>query len=641
MLAQLSETASLAAVFKSLNTRNDVATSALLWGIRLGIVLLFLTPAIVTTSTVFPFIVGKAVWYRSLIEIIVGLYVLLAVRAPKFRPFRNLLVLFFGLHLAALIVAGYFGSSFNLSFWSSYERMGGILDTAHWVALVGVLVFTVRGLREWKILVGLYLAVSWIPTGFALIEIFGIPFPGNIPTGFSPGRIAGLAGNPTFLSGQMMINAMLALAFFVDAIRSYTTTRRTEVLAIAGLSALTAAVSLWVLSETGTRGSMIGLFAGLMGAVGVYAMFSRRSRVRLVLTITGAAVPIALVLLFVGRDTAAVQELAARNTMVDRIVGISLDGGGFESRTAGLRIAGRAFLARPVTGWGGENFEVPYQRYQRAGEFPESAPILDRAHNKPLDLLATSGFIGFATYMTFWGWLGFLGLRRIRSEPENSHFHALIAGALVALFINNLFLFDTPTTLLVLALLATWTMVGQRQPVAREGTGSGVRWLPEPVRQPAMWALPVVVGIVVVVGVYGINWRIYKGAQLITETGSSVEEVIENIDHFPPLGTFARERLLNVMSTLWTTLDPDNRASIVPTMGEQADIALAAEPDNMQLHFAVARFYRTVASDSNDLLARARVHTDKGVSLGPNTESAARALREQTEAESAEPKVPS
>ena len=379
---------------------------------------------------------------------------------------------------------------------------------------------------------------------------------------------------------------------------------------------------------------MIGLLGGLTGAVGVYAMFSGRSRARLVATVAGAAVPIALVFLFVGRDTAAVQELAERNAMVDRIVGISLDGGGLESRTAGLRIAGQAFLARPITGWGGENFEVPFQRYQRDGEFVETAPILDRAHNKPLDLLATSGFLGFATYMTFWGWLGFLTLRRIRREPEDSHFHALIAGALIALFINNLFLFDTPATLLVLALLSAWTMVGQRQPVAPGETDTEIRWLPETVRQPVMWALPVMVGIVVVVGVYGTNWRILKGAQLITETGSSVEEVIENIDHFPPLGTFARERLLNVMSTLWSTLDPTNRASIVPTLSEQADIALAAEPDNMQLHFAVARFYRTVASDSNDLLELARFHTDKGVSLGPNTASAERALREQMEAES-------
>jgi hypothetical protein len=62
-------------------TRDDIATNALIWGIRVGLVLLFITPVIVTTSTVFPFIVGKAVWSRSLIEIIVGLYVLLNPRA--------------------------------------------------------------------------------------------------------------------------------------------------------------------------------------------------------------------------------------------------------------------------------------------------------------------------------------------------------------------------------------------------------------------------------------------------------------------------------------------------------------------------------------------------------------------------------
>jgi hypothetical protein len=90
----------------------DGAVSGLqLWGIRLGLLLLFATPLVVTTSTVFSFIVGKAVWSRSLIEIIGGLYVLLAIRASSYRPHASALT---G-HLLALLVAGYFGSSLNVA----------------------------------------------------------------------------------------------------------------------------------------------------------------------------------------------------------------------------------------------------------------------------------------------------------------------------------------------------------------------------------------------------------------------------------------------------------------------------------------------------------------------------------------------
>jgi O-antigen ligase len=178
------------------------------------------------------------------------------------------------------------------------------------------------------------------------------------------------------------------------------------------------------------------------------------SRVRLVLIVIGVAVPITMVVMFVGRDTAVVQELAARNTMVNRIVSTPLDGTGLQSRAAGIRITGQAFVNRPLTGWGGEKYEVPYQLYQREGELSGIVFILDRAHNKPMDLLTTSGLIGFTTYMMVWGWLGFLTLRRIPRDPKDRHFNALIAGASVALLINNLFLFDNSITMLVLALLS-------------------------------------------------------------------------------------------------------------------------------------------------------------------------------------------
>lgn len=53
-----------------------------------------------------PFVVGKAVWSWSLIEIVLGLYVLLAIRVPEFRPSRSRLVMFLSLHLAAVFIAG-------------------------------------------------------------------------------------------------------------------------------------------------------------------------------------------------------------------------------------------------------------------------------------------------------------------------------------------------------------------------------------------------------------------------------------------------------------------------------------------------------------------------------------------------------
>ncbi|MBT3943522.1 MAG: O-antigen ligase family protein [Chloroflexi bacterium] len=612
---------------------DDTYTGLLLWGIRLSLILLFTTPLIVTTSTVFPFIVGKAVWSRSLIEIAVGLYVLLAIRSPEYRPRRSILLALMSAHLLALLIAAYFGSSFNLSLWSSYERMGGLIDLTHWFALVGVLAFTVKGLREWKILIGIYLAISWIPIFVALTESFGYQVTGYVPIGRSAGRIGGMSGNPAFLGGQMMINAMLGLALLIDIGRSRANYRISPSAVYGAFLAITVLASLWVLVETGTRGSAAGLMAGLATAAGLFALFSGRSRVRIPILAAGFAVPVVIILLFVGRDTAMVQNLAERNHMVNRFVTLSLESENIQSRVAGLRIASEAFAERPLTGWGGENFEVPFQQLQLEGDFTEESPNLDRAHNKLLDLLATSGLIGFSTYIVMWGWLGLMSWRRVRRESENRHLHVLMAGGLVALFIHNLFLFDTSTTLLPFALVAGWAVVGERGVGIIEPNEGRPSRIPVVIRRATSYAAPVVVAVVVIVLIYGMNFRIFRAAQLITETGSSVEEVVENLDHFPPLSPFGRERLLNVMSDRWERLDPGEQIRLFPILVEQGEKALDAEPDNMALHFAVANLYRTVAGGSQDLLDQARFYTDIGVELGPNTRYAELAIDAQEEAE--------
>ncbi|MCH7641939.1 MAG: O-antigen ligase family protein [Chloroflexi bacterium] len=610
--------------------QEDALSLALKWAVRLGVVLLFFTPLIVTPSGIFPFVVGKAVWSRSLIEIVAGLYVLLAIRSPEFRPTRSPLVLLLGLHLLAVFVAGVFGSSFNLSFWSSYERMGGIFDLAHWTVLAAVLVFTVKSLREWKVLASISLVFGLAAGFLGLADKYDYEIVNYLQG--NP-RISGAAGNPSFLAGHMMVNALIALALLGDSLVSLSRRRNPVQVGLAAFYGLSIVISLWVLNETETRGSAAGLLTGVVAAAAIYAVFSGRPRLRLAAIAIGVAMPIAVIALFIARDTAFVEDLAERNTFISRVRSISLDEGSVRQRATGLRIAGQAFAARPLTGWGGENFEVPYQRYQREGEVAFGTPVLDRAHNKPMDLLATSGLIGFATYMAVWGWLGFLAWRRVRGEPGDRVFNAGVAGALIALFIHNLFLFDTAVTLLMFALFAAWAAAGERRSTAAEPSSERSARLPERVLRPLRWAAPALVGLIVIVGVYGINLRIYRAAQLFIATGADVQEVSANLGHFSPLATFGRERLLKVMTGRWDDMDTFDRIRLVPQLEAEARLALDAEPDNMELRFAVAGFYRIAARDLPELMEQARLHTDRGAELGPNTVVAARELAAQSKAE--------
>ena len=67
----------------------------LLWFVRLSIMGIILAPLVVSPQTVFPFVVGKSLWIRSLVIISVACFSLLAYRKPEFRPkLSNILVIF-------------------------------------------------------------------------------------------------------------------------------------------------------------------------------------------------------------------------------------------------------------------------------------------------------------------------------------------------------------------------------------------------------------------------------------------------------------------------------------------------------------------------------------------------------------------
>ena len=62
-----------------------IAEKALLYSIWVGIFFLLLMPLVVTTQTIFPYIVGKAIYARVIIEILFGIWVVLAYISPSYR----------------------------------------------------------------------------------------------------------------------------------------------------------------------------------------------------------------------------------------------------------------------------------------------------------------------------------------------------------------------------------------------------------------------------------------------------------------------------------------------------------------------------------------------------------------------------
>ena len=157
--------------------RAGPAERGLVFAIRAGLALLLLTPLVVLPDVFSPHAVGKALYTRGLIAVLFALWAVLAALRSTWRPQLSWLVVLFAAGLATAAVSAVFGVSLQRSLWSTYTRMGGLVDAVHWLALAVVLVAMLRTARDWRRILNLYLGAG---LAVALLAIARFHFPENL-----------------------------------------------------------------------------------------------------------------------------------------------------------------------------------------------------------------------------------------------------------------------------------------------------------------------------------------------------------------------------------------------------------------------------------------------------------------------------
>lgn len=469
--------------------------------VRAVLALTLAAPLVVTAApwpeTVYPFVVGKALWTRSLIEVAFGLWIILIVRNPAYRPPKYWLLGLFAGYLFLALLAGVFGVSLTRSLWSTYERMGGWLALAHWFVFLLMLVSMLRTWEHWRALLNFNTGVGVLVGLLALSEYFGW---GWFPYLTPKNRIASTLGNPTYLGGYAAVNAFIAGALLADSFARRRRSspdeapptarreprsaegRRRRGRGTASFPAWHAPLFLWrlfwltaiALNLAGlwmsdTRGALAGLTAGLiaLGVAGFCWAPSRRWRIA-----TGTATAAAMLFVVVVVAAALLpQEAGPLSQGEERTqrafwkrLSFGLDQRNVEYRISANLVGFKGFLDRPVLGWGPENFIVAYDRHVPAELGARRDTTFDQAHNKVIEELATKGLLGSLAYLAIWLYLLSVLIRKGRFlAPEQRRFAGLMGAGLVCYFTQNLFLFDTPgTTPQLLALMAFVVFVDSR-----------------------------------------------------------------------------------------------------------------------------------------------------------------------------------
>ncbi|MHB0865979.1 MAG: O-antigen ligase family protein [Minisyncoccota bacterium] len=375
-----------------------------------------LTPLLVANGYFFPFITGKAFYFRILIEILVAAWVVLALLDKEYRPRFSLIGVAVVAFVAWMFVADLFAINVAKAFWSNFERMEG------WVLLIHLLGFffassaVLRAEKKWRAWFLASLAVSLAVSAYALLQLAG-----TLPIHQGSTRIDATLGNSAYLAIYFLFNTFIALWLALTEKRSWL---KWALIALAVLEGT-------LIFFTETRGTVLGLVGGLALAALLAALTAGKHVRR---AAAGALVLIVVLAsgFYLARNSAFVQG----NHVLQRIASISLADG--QTRFTIWHMAFEGVAERPITGWGQEGFNYVFNKFYDPSLYAQE-PWFDRAHNAFIDWLTAGGVPAFLLYLSLFGTAIVLLWRS--SELSRAE-RIVLTAALAGYAVHNLFVFD-------------------------------------------------------------------------------------------------------------------------------------------------------------------------------------------------------
>lgn len=411
---------------------------ALRWIVLGGVFLLPFTVLIVAQSLFFPYITGKNLAFRVIVEIIAGAWLALALTNAAYRPRRSWILAAFGAFVAVMALADAFGAYPFKSFWSNFERMDGWVTLIHLYLYMVVAVSVLTAEKLWRRLWQLSLAISGMVGIYSLLQLAGAAALGQGGASGLSARLDATFGNPIYLAVYMLFHIFIALLLWSQE-RGEAGRRWTPA---AVFYAAVIVLDTLVLFFTGTRGTMLGLLGGAAIAGLLYAGSAGSARIWKWIVVSFAVVTLLAAILWAARDTPFVKSVG----FLDRLASISISDATVKARFLNWGMAWEGVKERPFLGWGQENYALVFDKYYDPRMYAQEQ-WFDRVHNSVFDWMVAGGVLGLLAYLSIFA-AAILALWKSTFRPEE---RALLAGLFAAYFFHNLFVFDNLASYLLFA----------------------------------------------------------------------------------------------------------------------------------------------------------------------------------------------
>ncbi len=396
---------------------------------------LFVTPFIafiVLQGTFFPFIVGKGFAFRIIVEILFGLFVILAFLDREYRPkFSWITKAVLGFTFLTLL-ADLLGANVYKSIWSNYERMEGFVLIIHLAMYYIVLSSVFKTSEKWIQFFNTSIIASVIMSLYGVLQLAG-----KITINQGGVRVDATFGNSSYLAIYLVFHIFLCLYMLVSG------SKEKWIKWAYGAAVVLESIILYF---TATRGAILGLIGGLLLA-GIFIVClptgdlpegekekENKKLRKFSYWLVGSV--FAVVFLFVVlRNTSIVE----KSPVLSRFSNLGYSEFQTQGRYFIWPMAVKGVIERPIFGWGQENFNFVFNKYYNPNLFGQEE-WFDRTHNVVLDWLIAGGIVGFLSYVSIFVAL-FYYIWRKNSQLQITE-RSLLTGMIAAYIFHNIFVFD-------------------------------------------------------------------------------------------------------------------------------------------------------------------------------------------------------
>jgi len=495
------------------------------------------TPLLIIKNVLRPYILSKTFPFQILVLLLLGIWaVLLVLDFKKYRPSRNLLVISLSIFLFVVFLSMIFSTNFYRSFWGNAERTEGFINLLHFYLFALAIFSVLKDKPEiLKKLILWTLTVSLLAAFYPLLQKAKILFS---PAGEGFGRPGGSFGNPTFLSGYLLVHLFLGLWYLFDNLSQKKKIFSAINIFLLFILIVDFAVFVWVQ----TRGSFIGLFLGIFIAL-IASLFVFPKKYKIIVGVALLAIALSAGLFWAFRSEIKNSIFAKKIPIINRLANVSFNDSSARARWVTWQWSLEWFKKRPILGVGQDMFYMVFDDNYSANNQSLMSERFDRSHNKYIDVLVMNGAIGFLAYLFLLGTIFYIIAKKIK---EATNFEAKVAWlVIVALFVaymgHNFFVFDTPANSLIFYFLLSWLLVFSFRPTASPNPSikKEVGFNPSKLFVVSLFLI-LVLGTVF----YFVDYKPYQAARLVFEAAAATPTDIPKVfDYYKQ--TIAKETFIN------------------------------------------------------------------------------------------------